>query len=85
MGLLSREELDSLLPAETHAFPGPIPTQTVSSDEYYPAPQTARQREVETRIKTLGGELARKHGMSRRRFFATASGMAAAFVVMNDV
>jgi len=85
MGLLSREELDSLLPAETHAFPGPIPTQTVSSDEYYPAPQTARQREVEARIKTLGGELARKHGMSRRRFFATASGMAAAFVVMNDV
>ena len=54
MGLLSREELDSLLPAETHAFPGPIPTQTVSSDEYYPAPQTARQREVEARIKTLG-------------------------------
>ena len=85
MGLLSREELDSLLPAETHAFPGPIPTQTVSSDEYYPAPQTARQREVEARIKTLGGELARKHGMSRRRFFATASGMVAAFVVMNDV
>jgi predicted TIM-barrel fold metal-dependent hydrolase len=85
MGLLSREELDSLLPAETHAFPGPIPTQTVSSDEYYPAPQTARQREVEARIKTLGGELARRHGMSRRRFFATASGMAAAFVVMNDV
>ena len=85
MGLLSQEELDSLLPAETHAFPGPIPTQTVSSDEYYPAPQTARQREVEARIKTLGGELARRHGMSRRRFFATASGMAAAFVVMNDV
>jgi predicted TIM-barrel fold metal-dependent hydrolase len=85
MGLLSREELDSLLPAETHAFPGPIPTQTVSSDEYYPAPQTARQREVEARIKTLGGELARRHEMSRRRFFATASGMAAAFVVMNDV
>ena len=32
MGLLSSEELKQLLPAETSAFPAPIPTQSVSSD-----------------------------------------------------
>ena len=37
MGLLSDEELAGLLPAETHAFAGPIPTQSVSSDEFVPA------------------------------------------------
>src|SRR5882672_1348837 len=85
MRLLSQEELDTLLPAETSAFPSPIPTQIVSNDEYYPTPQTPRQREVEARVKALGNELAKKMGMSRRHFFKTASGMAAAFVVMNDV
>ena len=35
MGLLSDRELASLLPAETHAFAGPVPTQSVSSDEFY--------------------------------------------------
>src|SRR5437762_13106350 len=49
MGLLSDRELASLLPAETHAFAGPIPTQSVSSDEFMPAPQTARQRRLEGR------------------------------------
>ena len=36
MGLLSDRELAGLLPAETHAFAGPIPTQSVSSDEFMP-------------------------------------------------
>ena len=85
MGFLNQEELNRLLPAATHAFPGPIPTQVVSSDEYFPMPQTQQQAEVEARLKTLGAELARKQGMSRRAFFGTASGMAAAFVAMNEV
>jgi predicted TIM-barrel fold metal-dependent hydrolase len=85
MGLLSDAELASLLPAETHAFAGPIPTQCVSSDEFLPSPQTPRQREVEARLKETGSALARRHGMSRRQFFATASGMAAAFLAMNEV
>ena len=74
-----------LLPAETHAFPSPIPTQFVSSDEFMPAPQTERQKQVEARIKELGDRLAKHQGMSRRAFFKTAAGMAAAFVAMNDV
>ncbi len=85
MGLLSDRELAGLLPAETHAFAGPIPTQPVSSDEFLPSPQTARQREVEARIREMGGALAKKHGMTRRRFLTTASGMAAAFLAMNEV
>jgi uncharacterized protein len=85
MGLLSDEELASLLPAETHAFAGPIPTQCVSSDEFMPVPQTPQQRRVETRLKDVGSTLARRHGVTRRQFFRTASGMAAAFLAMNEV
>jgi uncharacterized protein len=83
--LLSDGELDRLLPAEMYAFAGPVPTQIVSSDEYFPAPQSPAQREVEARMKALGDELAKKQGMSRRRFFAPAAAMAAAFVAMNEV
>src|SRR5437899_977295 len=85
MGLLSDRELAGLLPAETHALAGPIPTQSVSSDEFMPAPQARRQRRVEARVKELGAALAKRHGMTRRRFLATASGMAAAFLAMNEV
>src|SRR5262245_49853980 len=84
-GILTDEEKAQLLPAETAAFPSPIPTQIVSSDEYFPEPQTPKQREVEERIKTLGDDMARKLGVSRRKFFTTSAGMAASFMVMNQV
>jgi len=85
MRQLSDDELKSVRPAETAAFPGPVPTQSVSSDEFMPAPQTQKQRRVEARIKELANALGRKQGLSRRHFLATASGMAAAFVAMNEV
>jgi predicted TIM-barrel fold metal-dependent hydrolase len=85
MRLLSAEEMAELLPAETSSFPSPIPTQIVSSDEYLPAPQSEKQKEVEARLKDLGDALAEKQGLSRRRFFQTASGMAASYLVMNQV
>ena len=85
MRLLSDAEIAALQPAERAAFAGPIPTQIVSSDEYYPAPQTRRQRQVEARTKALGDTLGRRQGLSRRQFFRTASGMAAAFLAMNEV
>ena len=47
MSLLDPEDLATLLPAETAAFASPIPTQFVSSDEFTPLPQTARQKQVE--------------------------------------
>ena len=77
MRLLSRDELDRLRPAETHAFPGPVPTQIVSSEEYFPLPQSGPQREAEAHLRALGDELGRRQGLSRRAFFRTASGMAA--------
>jgi predicted TIM-barrel fold metal-dependent hydrolase len=84
MGWLDPDELRQVLPAETSAFPSPIPTQSVSSDEFMPALQTEKQREFEARVKQYGAELAHHQGMSRRAFFKTAAGMAAAFVAMND-
>src|ERR1051325_8805635 len=77
--------ISGLLPAETAAFPSPVPTQIVSSDEYLPVPQSEKQREVEARLKQMGDTLAKPQGLSRRRFFQTASGMAASFVAMNQV
>ena len=81
--MLTPEELEQLEPGET-LFASPIPVQSVSSDEFSPPPQTARQREFEARVKQLGGELAQAQGLSRRAFFKTAGGMAAAFVAMNE-
>src|SRR5436189_5453868 len=82
--MLTPEELKHVLPAETSAFPSPIPAQCVSSDEYGVTPQTEKQREFEARIKEYGSLLARSQGMTRRQFFKTAAGMAAAFVAMNE-
>src|SRR5277367_5216021 len=79
------ELISGLLPAETASFPSPVPTQIVSSDEYPPVPQTAQQKEVEARLIEMSDRLARRQGLSRRRFFQTAAGMAASFVAMNQV
>jgi predicted TIM-barrel fold metal-dependent hydrolase len=85
MKFLTDEDLTKLLPAETASFPSPVPTQIVSSEEYLPVPQTKPQREVEARLKAMSDELAKRQGLSRRRFFQTAAGMAASFVAMNQV
>jgi predicted TIM-barrel fold metal-dependent hydrolase len=85
MKMLTDEMISGLLPAETSSFPSPVPTQIVSSDEFPPVPQTAKQREVEARLATMSDRLARRMGVSRRRFFQTASGMAASFVAINQV
>jgi hypothetical protein len=82
--MLTPEELSQLSGAE-ELFPSPIPVQFVSSDEYMPQPQTPQQKEFEARVKDMGARLAKKHGMTRRRFFKTAGGMAAAFAAMNQV
>ena len=82
--MLSPDERERLIPAESARFRSPIPTQSISSDEFFPAAQTPKQREFELRVKRIGSELAKRHGVSRRRFFQGAAGMAAAFVAMND-
>ena len=82
--MMTPEELAKLEPAES-LFPSPIPVQVSSSDEYMPPPQSAQQKEFEARVKESGAQLAKKLGMSRRKFFKTAGGMAAAFAAMNEV
>jgi uncharacterized protein len=82
--MMSPKEISKLMPAETLKFRSPIPTQSVSSDEFMPGPQSAKQREFEARVKQIGGDLAKKQGVSRRAFFQSAAGMAAAFVAMNE-
>lgn len=74
-----------LLPAAIHGFPSPVPTQNVSSDESVPRAQSRQQREVEVRVAELADQEAKRHGLTRRRFFQTASGMAASFLAMNEV
>jgi predicted TIM-barrel fold metal-dependent hydrolase len=82
---LSDEELERTAPAEVASFRGPVPTQIVSNGEFNPLPQTTEQRRVEARVKALADDLAREHGLTRRRFLASSAGMAAAFLAMNDV
>jgi hypothetical protein len=74
MSLLDPEDWAQLLPAETAAFAAPIPNQIVSGDELTPLPQPARQKQVEARVRELGGALARHQGipedMQRKHGFA---------------
>ncbi|MGH7265263.1 MAG: amidohydrolase family protein [Candidatus Rokuibacteriota bacterium] len=85
MGFLDPEELKRLFPAESHSYAAPIPTQSVSSDEFMPAAQTHAQRRVEARVRELGSWLGARQGLTRRGFLQTAAGMAAAFLAMNEV
>ena len=82
---LTDAELERTAPAEVASFKGPVPTQIVSNGEFNPPPQTQEQRRVESRIDALAGDLAPRHGLSRRQFLASSAGMAAAFLAMNDV
>lgn len=82
---LSARELAQTEPAETGAFPSPVPTRMISNGEFNPLPQSAQQRQVEARLRELAAASARKLGMDRRQFLRTSCGMAAAFLAMNDV
>lgn len=84
-GILTDEEIAQLVPSELVRHHTPIPTQVVSSDEFYPDPQNPQQKDVESRLLAMADDLGRRHGMDRRRFFQTAAGMAASFVAMNEV
>lgn len=65
--------------------PLPLPTQVVSNEEFIPPPQSKEQQRVEARALEIAALEARRHGVSRRQFLRTGSGMAAALVAMNEV
>lgn len=83
----SKEQLEKLTPADNGAGDArlPIPTQMVSNGEYLPHPQTEKQKRVEARINELADEASKQLNMSRRRFLASAGGIAASFLAMNEV
>ena len=63
----------------------PVPTQIVSSGECFPPPQSRRQRRVEGLISAKADAYSRRQGISPHGFLRSASGMAMAFVAMNEV
>ena len=82
---LTEKEREQTANAENAAFASPVPTQIVSNGEYNPLPQTDKQKQVEARIKELADHYAHKLNMDRRTFLKTTSGMAVAFLAMNQV
>ena len=82
---LVKEELERVKLPDQHYERTPVPTQIVSNGEYTPIPQTPQQRQVVSRINELSDEISEKHGLSRRKFLKTGSGMAVAFMAMNNV
>jgi hypothetical protein len=63
----------------------PIPTQVVTNQEYIPLPKTENQRKVDHVLNEYADHYGKKRGLSRRSFFKTASGFAAALLAMNKV
>jgi predicted TIM-barrel fold metal-dependent hydrolase len=82
---MTEREFDECLHADEAAFRSPIPTQIVSNGEYNPMPQTEKQKQVEFLIKEIADKEAKRHNTTRRKFLASSSGMAAAFMAMNTV
>jgi predicted TIM-barrel fold metal-dependent hydrolase len=65
--------------------PLPIPDQLVSNEEFVPVAQTPGQRAYAERLAEISERNAKKLGLSRRGFFQTGAGMAAALLALNDV
>src|SRR5260370_31329848 len=65
--------------------PPPIPSRIASNEEFIPPPQSPQQREYEARLADISERAAQRQGMDRRRFLRTGSGMAAAFLALNQV
>ncbi len=85
MGTYFSDRERALVEPAENAFHSPIPTQIISNGEFEPPPQSARQKQVEERIKELADLHGAKQGLDRRQFLRTSCGMAAAFVAMNEV
>jgi hypothetical protein len=65
--------------------PLPIPARIASNEEFIPPPQSAQQKEYETRVQDISERAARRQGVSRRDFLRSGSGMAAALMALNQV
>jgi predicted TIM-barrel fold metal-dependent hydrolase len=74
-----------LIGAEKAASGLPIPTRMITNGEFMPIAQTDQQKALEHQIETLGAANAKRNGVDRRAFLASAAGMTTAFVALNHV
>jgi predicted TIM-barrel fold metal-dependent hydrolase len=63
----------------------PIPNRISSNEEFIPPAQTAKEREVENRLREMADRNAKRLGLTRRRFLQTSCGMATAMICFNEV
>ena len=70
---------------EASDIQSPIPTQISSNEEFIPPAQSAKELEVENRLREMADKNARRLGLSRRRFLQTSAGMAATMLCFNEV
>ena len=63
----------------------PVPTQIVSNGEFWPIPQTPKQKLIEGLVRQMADERAKKLGVSRRQFLQSSAGMATALSAINIV
>jgi predicted TIM-barrel fold metal-dependent hydrolase len=63
----------------------PIPTRISSNEEFIPPSQSAKELEVENRLREMASRNAKKLGVTRRRFLQSSCGMAAAMICFNEV
>ncbi len=63
----------------------PIPNRISSNEEFIPPSQSAKELEVENRLREMADRNARRLGVSRRRFLQSSCGMAAAMICFNEV
>src|SRR5215813_1838655 len=63
----------------------PIPNCISSNEEFYPPAQSAKELEVENRLREMADRNAKKLGLSRRAFLQTSAGMAATMICFNEV
>src|SRR5690242_3474472 len=72
------------LDADVEALP-PIPAQIASNEEFVPPQPSMGQREYRAQLEVIADRAAKRQGLSRRDFFKTGSGMAAALMALNQV
>ena len=82
---LTNQQLQYLQRAYQKGVESPVPTQVISSGECFPPPQTQQQAQVESLIQEEAEMYAGRQGIPRQTYLRSSSGMAAAFLAMNQV
>ena len=82
---LTNQQLQHLRRGYQKNIESPVPTQVISSGECFPPPQTRQQLQVESLIQENAHLYARRQGLDRNSYLRSHSGMASAFLAMNQV